>query len=100
MTLAVKNTPDTAAPSGFDRLPVAVLAGVVYVLGSLAIIFKGLPTAWSMLQWPGIVSAVVLGLLMLAAASALTVLGLRLLGPQPPRGLKTGIVVGLVGAGI
>jgi preprotein translocase SecE subunit len=44
-TVAVKN-PETSAPGLLDRLHVGTLAGVVYVLGSLAIVFELLPWLW------------------------------------------------------
>ena len=33
MAVAVKNAPETATTSPFDRLPVVCLVGVVYILG-------------------------------------------------------------------
>lgn len=101
MAVAVKNSPEVHAASPFDRLPVVLLVGVVYVLGSLGIVFKLLPS----LIWPRLIGAnmgpnaagVILGLLMLVAGTALIVLGSRLLGPSAPLGSRAGIFVGLVG---
>jgi preprotein translocase SecE subunit len=102
MAVAVKNTPEVASSSRFDRLTVVSLAGVVYVLGCLGIVFKLIPMLWWRI-WPvgtggvSFVSGTLLGLLMLAAAVGLIVLGTRLLGSKAPVGVRAGIFVGLLG---
>src|SRR5947209_20145583 len=101
MAVAVKQTPQTAPPGMFDRLSVAVLAGMVYVLGSFAIVLKGLPYLWYDLPqiqgWDGLAQFAhsfagvsILVMLMLAAAVGLFVLGVRLLGPHPAPGVRAG----------
>jgi preprotein translocase SecE subunit len=100
MTVAVKNTPELSTGNLFDRLAVTSLAGVVYVLGSLAVIFTGLPALWwnylglsreSFPAWALLIVA------MVAVAGGLIYLGGRLLGPAAPKGARAGIFVGLIG---
>ncbi len=103
MAVAVKNASETAPPRPLDRLAVGSLVGVVYVLGSIGIVFYGLPTLWAQNVSPAIVSGmgtfVNAGLLLLAvvaAAIGLAVLGMRLVGPKPPHGLSAGIGLGIL----
>jgi preprotein translocase SecE subunit len=97
-SVAVK-TPESTSRGPLDRLHVGVFAGVVYVLGSLAILFRLLPWFWfdqlgldrgSPTAFAG---SVIVGLLV---AGALGYLGMRLLGPQPTPGIKAGIFTTLV----
>jgi len=104
-SVAVKN-PETSSSGPLDRLHVGVVAGVVYVLGSLAILFQLLPWLW----WapgplgfarattgnPAIGATVGLILVGLAITFGLAFLGVRLLGPSPTPGVKAGIFTGLV----
>jgi len=46
MAVAVKNSADVGAAGLLDRIPVVSLAGAVYVLGSLGIVFGLLPALW------------------------------------------------------
>jgi preprotein translocase SecE subunit len=105
MAVAVKNTPEAARSSPLDRLAVVSLAGVVYVLGCLGIVFKLIPSLW----WSAWVPAVGAGaypavgwtgliVLLVAAAGVLVVVGARLLGPRAVPGVRAGIFVGLLGA--
>jgi preprotein translocase SecE subunit len=101
MAVAVKNSPDVSAPGALDRQPVVSLAGAAYVLGSLGVVFGLLPYVWNDVLGVGTSSfgrASLLGVLMVAAALGLAVLGTRLLGPRPVPGAKAGIFVSLVGA--
>jgi preprotein translocase SecE subunit len=100
MTVAVKHTPEVSSLGLFDRLAVSSLAGVVYVLGSIAVIVKGLPALWwnylglnqqSFPAWAILIVA------MLGAAVGLVYVGGKLLGPSPPRGVRAGVFFGLVG---
>jgi preprotein translocase SecE subunit len=103
MAVAVKHNRETTSTSLFDRLPVAILMGVLYILGSLGIIFPLLDTVWwhwlqldrSNLLWHvlELLTGMVLG-------TGLIFLGLHLLGPKPQPGLKSGIFVGVVGLGL
>jgi preprotein translocase SecE subunit len=103
MAVAVKNSAETASGSVFDSLPVAVLAGIVYLVGSLAIVFKAIPelipieegateTGEAHISFMKLTLRIVV---MLAAASGLIYLGTRLAGTKPMRGLRPGIFVGL-----
>jgi preprotein translocase SecE subunit len=102
MAVAVKNTPGTGSSGLLAHPAVVGLLGVLYLLCSLVIVFKLLPTLW----WPGweglglggypFVGGALLGIVMLVVAVALAVLGARVLG-QPAPGVKAGIFVGFVG---
>jgi preprotein translocase SecE subunit len=96
MAVAVKNNRETASPSLLDRLPVGILLGVAYILGSVGIAFPLLDTLWW--RWLGLdrsqtISWIGLAVVWLAVVAGLVVLGLRLLGPKPPRGLVSGIAL-------
>src|SRR5215467_5415123 len=97
MAVAVKNTPETHTASVFDRLAAASLAGVVYVLGTVGIVFKGLPALWEQLGLPSgdFMSIALEGAVLLAVLVVLFVVGVRLMGPTPRVGLKAGIFMGL-----
>jgi preprotein translocase SecE subunit len=104
MAVAVKNSPETASQRPLNRLAVGSLTGTLYVMGSLAIVFYGIPVVWSLLvssRLPylqtSFVGLTLLSLLMLGAAAALSFMGVRLIGADPPRGVRAGIFVGIVG---
>jgi preprotein translocase SecE subunit len=99
MALAVKNTPEVG-PSPFDRVQVASLVGVVYVVGCLGIVFGLVPTIWWNVLGFGrssFAAASLLGVLMFAVALGLAVLGVRGLATKLPHGTRAGIAVGLAG---
>src|SRR5579872_3167002 len=99
MAVAVKNTPEVSSPGLLDRLAVVSLVGMVYVLGCLGIVFALIPSVWWSV-WPQagypVVARALLGLVMLAAAVGLIVLGVRLLGPRAAVGVRAGIFLALV----
>src|SRR5438552_10981072 len=97
MAVAVKNTPETRTANLFDRLAAASLAGVVYVLGTVGIVFKGLPALWEQLglSSESFLGVALQGSVMLAVLVVLFVVGLRLMGPAPRPGLRAGIFTGL-----
>jgi preprotein translocase SecE subunit len=97
MAVAVKNTPETRTTSLFDRLAAASLAGVVYVLVTVGIVFKGLPALWDQLGLPSgdFLSVALEGAVLLAVLVVLLVVGVRLMGPTPRTGRKAGIFMGL-----
>jgi preprotein translocase SecE subunit len=100
MTVAVKNTPEISTGSLFDRLAVASLAGVVYVLGAIAVVVKGLPALWWIylgLNQQSLAAWALLVVAMVAGAVGLIYVGGKLLGPHPPRGVRAGVFFGLVG---
>jgi preprotein translocase SecE subunit len=97
MAVAVKNTPQTFTQSPFNRLAVDSLLGVLYVLGSLGVVFYAIPAAWS--AWlapalPGAVSVALMLVVMVLAALGLVALGARLAATTPVHGLRAGIFVG------
>jgi preprotein translocase SecE subunit len=100
MALAVKNPPEAAPESPFARLAVSSVAGLLFLLGSIAVVFWGIPWAWG--QVPMLINAFVSNtlmiVLMIAAAVGLGVLGSRLGGAEMPHGLKAGIFI--AGAGL
>jgi len=100
MAVAVKNTPETSSTTLFDRLPVASVAGAVYVLGSIAVVLMWLPHVWwNILKLPrdNFAAVALLGLAMLMAAAVLVFVGGRLLAPRQLPGLRSGIFTAIVG---
>ncbi len=98
MAVAVKNPPVSAASNPYDRMPVVSLVGAAYVIVCLVIVFGVLPYIWrTAIGFTSIGGDVILGLIMLAAFTALVVVGARLIGPKQPAGARAGIFVALVG---
>jgi preprotein translocase SecE subunit len=100
MAVAVKNNRETSSSTLFDRLSVNIVLGIVYVLGSLGILFPLLSTVWW--QWLGLDRNSVLSWLLVlivdaAVAVALVVLGRNLLGRNPAKGLRAGVALGALG---
>jgi preprotein translocase SecE subunit len=84
------------------RLPLVSLAGMIYLIAGLAIVFGLLPSLWYSF-WPpppdkppSLGSQVLLGMVGLVVIVALAVVGVKLLGPNPPAGARAGIFVALV----
>lgn len=81
------------------RLPFVSLAGMIYVIAGLAIVFGLLPSLWRSI-WPGDASSwgsvVLLGMVSLVVITVLGIVGGKLLGPNPPAGARAGIFVALV----
>jgi preprotein translocase SecE subunit len=100
MAVAVKSTMETASQRPLNRLAVNSWIGAVYILGSLALIFFGVPHLWDLvganLPFTGTVHGAIKLLLMVAAAGALLFVGNRMVGQEPPAGLTGGIVFGTV----
>jgi|GEM_PF-284024 preprotein translocase SecE subunit len=98
MAVAVKNPPVSAASNPYDRMPVVSLVGATYVVVCLVIVFGALPYLWQIATGLTTIGGdVLLGLLMLAAFTALAVVGARLIGPKQPAGARAGIFAVLVG---
>jgi preprotein translocase SecE subunit len=103
MAVAVKHSPGVEAPSPFDRPAVVSLIGVLYLLGTLGIVFQLIPSLW----WPAweslvggknqIIGGSLMGLVMLAVGVGLLMGGSRLLGPKARVGILSGIFVAFVG---
>jgi len=100
MAVAVKQNRETKASSQQRQLTVSIILGVLYVLGSLGVIFPLLDAVWW--TWLGFdrdvgwswVGRIAVGL---AAAGVLAAVGVRLLGREPMRGLRAGILLGFLG---
>src|SRR5262245_37566818 len=82
MAVAVKNAPEATPRGLWSRLPVASLAGVVYVLASLSVAFSLVPALWQsgVARWlvPAageFINVALLGLVILAAVVGLVWLG-------------------------
>jgi preprotein translocase SecE subunit len=98
MAVAVKNPPVAPAASLLDRMPVVSLLGAAYVVVSLGIVLDGLPYLWQAATGlTGVGGSILLGLIMLAVATGLAILGVRLFGHNRPAGARAGVFFGLVG---
>jgi len=104
MAVAVKNTPEATSQRVANAFALGSLAGTAYVLGSIAIVFYGIPSLWNLAVssvLPGAVGRfderALLMLVILGAAVGLVVLGKRLLGPTPTHGIHAGIFLGTLG---
>src|SRR5262249_53859187 len=103
MALAVKNATEATPESPFERLAISSLAGLAYVVGSLALVFYAIPWIWGELfplERPLLnpfVSGAVMIVLMVAAVVGLSYLGMRLVNFDPPHGLRGGIFVAGLG---
>ena len=103
MAVAVKTSPGARSSGSLANPAILSLTGVLYVLGCLGIVFALIPGLWWSV-WRGLgwgsapfVGGSLLLLLCLAAAVGLLWLGGRLLGPNPPVGVRSGVFVGCVG---
>jgi len=104
MAVAVKNTPEAPSKRAFDSLPLASIAGTLYLVLCLAAVFAGLPKVWAVAVTPWLAEALnsfvdqaLLGVAMLAAAIGLIYLGVRMAGSNPVKGLRAGVFAGFVG---
>jgi preprotein translocase SecE subunit len=104
MAVAVKNASEATPHSPLDRLAVSSLLGVLYVLGSIGVLFYGIPRLWWSVISPSATAALgefvdvaLLGVVMLGGIVGLVWVGGRLVGPRPPHGLKAGIGLGVLG---
>src|SRR5205807_2340576 len=69
-----------------------------YVVVSLGLVLEGLPYLWrAATGLTGVGGGILLGLIMLAVATGLAVLGVRLFGHHRPAGARAGVFFGLVG---
>ncbi|HTK78226.1 MAG TPA: preprotein translocase subunit SecE [Gemmataceae bacterium] len=106
MAVAEKKPPDSQTRTPAGNLTVASLAGAIYVLGGLALVFQGVPWLWKtgVAPWLGeslpFVNTAGLITVMVFAAVALFVFGLTLVGPNPPAGLRAGIFTVIVGVAL
>src|SRR5438128_602185 len=103
MAVAVKTSPETAPQQPLNRLAFGSLVGTLYVLVCLAIIY-GIPVFWretisqTMASVAGVFVDTALRFLVILGIAALAILiGRRLIGPNPPHGIRAGIAFGIVG---
>jgi preprotein translocase SecE subunit len=103
MSVAVKTSPGARSSGLRASSAILSLVGVVYLLACLAIVFKLIPALWWE-AWDGLglgsytfVGGALLAVVGLVSAVVLLVVGARLLGPQPPAGVRAGVFVGFVG---
>lgn len=98
MAVVEKKTETTPGASPFDRLAVASLAGVAYIVASFAVLFKAVPTIADMTGLSGsFAGAAFTNVILVAAFLGLLVLGWRLMGGADSRpGLRAGIFLGIV----
>lgn len=103
MAVATKNAAEEASQNLLGRLPAQALVGAVYTLASLVLVFYGLTNTWWHVLFTNEAYYTDFGVLalllvaMVGCAVGLTVLGYRLIGPNPPHGLKAGIGLGTLG---
>lgn len=104
MAVAVKNASEAAPQSPLDRhrLAVSSLVGTLFVLGSIGLVFYGIPQLWAtaVSQVTGrlgsFVDVALLLAVMTAAVVGVVILGMRLVGPKPEPGLRAGVFLGCV----
>ncbi|HEV3237725.1 MAG TPA: preprotein translocase subunit SecE [Gemmataceae bacterium] len=110
MAVAIKDSVGSTSSKPLSRLALGSLGGTLYLLGSLAIVFYGIPVAWETLvsrlisDAPGsAVDAALRILVMIAAAIGLWVMGRTLVGAKAPHGLRAGVAIvflGLIAIGL
>src|SRR5262245_34560620 len=103
MAVAVKTSPGARSSGTSGGLVVYSFVGVVYLLATIAVVFKGLPTLW-WAAWEAmgggqatVVGSSILAILEVAAAVGLLWGGARLLGKNPTPGVRAGVFVGFAG---
>ncbi len=99
MAVAVKQGPEATRTRTPNRLALGSLAGMAYVVVSLALIFHGLNYLWWNifdLDADNFANWSILILAMIGLAAGLYALGMRLVGPSPPHGLRAGVFTALV----
>jgi len=100
MAVAEKPTPETVARNPQQQLALSALLGALYVLFSFALVFSILPSLWRELLPPTVINEFLADALLLVVtiptAVGLVLLGRRLLGPNPLRGVRAGAFFGAV----
>jgi preprotein translocase SecE subunit len=103
MAVAVKTSPGARSAGTPGGLALLSLVGVVYLVATLAIVFKLLPSLW-WTAWDAIgltqyqfVGGALLAIVGLAAAAGLLWAGVKLLGTHQPPGVRAGVFVGFTG---
>ncbi|HEX4588523.1 MAG TPA: preprotein translocase subunit SecE [Gemmataceae bacterium] len=97
MAVAVKNNPESQTRTAQASLMVSSLAGAAYILACIGVIFWAVPYLWevgiashlpenlSFVSYAGLIVVEVV------AIGILSFLGMALVGPTPPRGLRAGV---------
>src|SRR5262245_1500419 len=103
MAVAVKTSPGARSPSPSAGLVLYSLAGVAYLLLTLAVVFVLVPWLWATV-WEGlgggqatVVGSTILVMLEMVAAGGLLYGGARLLGRAAIPGIRAGVFIGFVG---
>lgn len=99
MAVAEKPTTKSSSRNPVQQLALASFAGAAYLLFSLGLVVSGIPTLWE--HWLGIdqainnpfLSTALVMLVSVVAAVGLIMLGRKLEGPNPLRGLRAGSVI-------
>src|SRR4051794_11312657 len=100
--MAVAETPPstTVTPNPQQQLAVNALLGALYVLFSFGLVFSALPTLWREANLYGVMHEFLAGALLfvvsIPTAVGLFLLGWRLLGEHPQRGLRAGATIGAI----
>jgi preprotein translocase SecE subunit len=104
MAMAVKSGPSSIATRTFNRLAIGSLAGALYVLATIAIVFYLVPAIWHQVLSPAIssrpdspVDAALLWLVDLGVLAGLLYGGVKLIGHRQVPGLRVGIVLAVIG---
>ncbi len=102
MAVAVKSSQGASAGSQASPAILSVV-GVIYLLACLAVVFEFLPRLWwglwnqSGLEKSPFLGGTLLAIVGIAVIVGLLYLGSKLLGPNPPAGIRAGVFVGLTG---
>src|SRR5947209_1645277 len=107
MAVAVKNMPESQTRTALGSLVFASIAGAVYILACVAIVFWGVPRVWDLGIAPFLANLTFVSYAGLIIVEAVTIgilafVGSALVGPAPPRGLRAGVflvLAWLFGAG-
>src|SRR4051812_47543545 len=102
MAVAVKTSPGSRSTGSMLNPAIISLLGVVYLLVCLGILFKVVPglwwSAWENLRGTesNLIGGTLLFFLSLGVAAGLVVAGSRILGPNPPAGVRAGTFLGFL----
>jgi preprotein translocase SecE subunit len=100
MATAIETGSEPRTPSPPMSLPVASLLGAVYVAAAIAGVFYAVPTIWKDAITPHIpnifVDVALRLIVQLTLAGGLIWFGRKLLGANPPKGLRGGIFLAIV----
>ena len=104
MATAVETGSESRTPSPPMSLPIASLLGAVYVAAAVAGVFYAVPTVWKDAVTPHVTNSfidVALRLIVqLGIAGGLVWFGRKLLGDNPPKGVRGGIFLMIVMAAL